>query len=289
MLRDSERENDTDLFRAASQLSLLLFAKTNSYKYVRMGVSYWCWWQCASDSDKSLYKKFFFTKKTADGRTIWADRFIEWFNLDMRKYLGKHAKPNQEMLVTKTALLIKERRRWKAGNSSDSRESDPLNAALPDKSIAVSRIFCHQLDLLSRWNIWGANGEPRVGSASATTEATSFTNPLGNYPLNTQLLFDITAVDKRLSEYFDHRFIQGNDTNAVSLRMTPVKVSDVKDARIAEFTRQTSTDVKELDKVSTKLFLRERLIVLRTAFTNLAAEFPVATNFVSYYSLYENL
>lgn len=36
MIRDSERENDPELFRTGATLAMLLFAKTNATKYIRI-------------------------------------------------------------------------------------------------------------------------------------------------------------------------------------------------------------------------------------------------------------
>jgi hypothetical protein len=99
VIRDSEPENNPDLCRAGARLALLLRAKTHAIKHVRMGVQHWVWWHCSSDADKMPHDKFCWTKKKTNGRTIWFDRFVEWFNKDVRECLGEHAKPNQELLL----------------------------------------------------------------------------------------------------------------------------------------------------------------------------------------------
>jgi hypothetical protein len=75
---------------------MLIFAKTHCTRYVRMGLEMFIRSMIESEADKRIFDKFLFTKKTADGRHIWFDWFVEWVNKDIRFYLGKYAKPNQE-------------------------------------------------------------------------------------------------------------------------------------------------------------------------------------------------
>jgi hypothetical protein len=76
IIRDSEVENDPELYRTGARFAMLLFVKTHAPKYIRMGVSYWIWWRCSSEADRLLYDNFFFTKKTVNGQSIWCDRFV---------------------------------------------------------------------------------------------------------------------------------------------------------------------------------------------------------------------
>ena len=102
----------------------------------------------------------------------------------------------------------------------------------------MSAIFCHQLDLIDCWNIWGS-GDPLVGKEGNTVEPSCFMDPSGKHPLNINLLFDIKAAEKTLCEYFEknhlleeenrvHRSEKGD--NGVSLRATPARVSNVDQA-----------------------------------------------------------
>ena len=183
---------------------MLLFVKAHAPKYVRMGVCFWIWWYCSSEADRVLHDEYFFTKKTADGRFIWCNRFVEWFNKDVREYLGKHAKPNQELLVTRTAMLLKERKRWKAAASNQQRTNKRAERNIDEpveKSLAISPIFCSQMDLIAQWNIWG-EGDVLVGKGESTVAPYCFSDPSGKHQLNINLLFDISAAGKTLVDYF---------------------------------------------------------------------------------------
>ena len=90
-------------------LATLLFAKTHKTKYIKIAFEAFIWWQTSSEADKKIKDKFYFTKTTKNGKTIFFDRFVEWINKEVRRYLGKYAKPNQELLMMRTILLLKEK------------------------------------------------------------------------------------------------------------------------------------------------------------------------------------
>jgi hypothetical protein len=199
MFRDSEQENDAELFRSAAKLSMLLFVKTNALKYARMGIYYWVKWETASDADKLLHDSLFFTKKTVNGKTKFCDAFQERYNKDVREYLGKHAKPNQELLCIHTSLLLKERKQFCQGLATVSTSKNPSL----EKTFAMSVIFLQQLDLIERWNVWG-EGPVRVGEQGKEAVAAQlFSDPTGITHLNYNILFEISAGEETLMQYFE--------------------------------------------------------------------------------------
>jgi hypothetical protein len=270
VIRDSEKENDPDLYRAGARLALLLYVKTHAIKYVRMGVQYWVWWHCSSEADKILHDKFYWTKKTTNGRTIWFDRFVEWFNKDVREYLGKYAKPNQELLLQRTALLTRERKRARVGAPTKRPE-----VTQEEKTLAISPIFCSQMDLIDQWNLWG-DGPVLVGKAMDLEPPTRFTDPSGKNALNVNMLFDVSSAEKTLMAYFEYSSLEGavhkvsRSEKEVSLRMTPATLEDIKQARSDELKRLTSTDTDALMAVTTVAYLKARLQQLLDKYAYLA-------------------
>jgi hypothetical protein len=100
--------------------------------------------------------------------------------------------------VTRTSVLMKERKHWKAAATDQRRVNQRkiyANQQHHEKSIAVFPIFCHKLDLLDRWNIWG-DDSPLVGKEGATVIPNCFLDPSGTHELNTQLLFDILSAEE---------------------------------------------------------------------------------------------
>lgn len=282
MIRDSEREGkkgNLELFRIGAKLSLLLFARTHATKYVRMAVEYWIWWRCSSDADKKLYQEFYYTKQTVNGTPIWVDRFVEWMNKDLREYLGKYAKPNQELLLRRASLLLKDRKRDRTelNRLFGITERGELGANREEKKLAISVIFCHQLDLIDKLNLWG-DGAVKVGKGNCFEEPRQFTDPSGEHELNTESLFDISGAEEAIMAYFDFNSLSGElnqvgrSEKDVSLRMTPVLLAEVEQSRKDELNRRTSHNRDLLGSLTTKAYLTSRLTELREEFPFLCTE-----------------
>jgi hypothetical protein len=166
-------------------------------------------------------------------------------NRDLREYLGKYAKPNQEMLLRWATLLLKERKQERAKltqifsqRRANNRESE--------KKVAISVIFCHQMDLIGKLNLW-SEGPIKVGKGAALTfeKPQQFTDYSGEFPLSKGSLFDISGAEEATMAYFEHSGLTGN-VNQVSrskklalLGMTPVLLSGVKQAREDEIYHRT--------------------------------------------------
>ena len=226
------------MFQIGAKLSLLLFAQTHATKYVRMAVECWIWWRCSSDVDKKLNQEFFYTKQTVNGTPIWVDRFVEWMNKDLREYLGKYAKPNQELLLWRAALLLKDRKQdrtelnWLFGIPEKQPGVPEANTEEKNK-LAISVIFCHQLDLIDKLNLWG-DGAVKVGKGNTFEEPMSFADPSSENELNTESLFDISGAEEAIMAYFYFNSLSRELNQVsrlekdVSLRMTPVLLAEVK-------------------------------------------------------------
>ena len=157
IIQQSKGWNNPELYRTGATLALLLFAKTHCKKYIRIAFDVLVWWQTRSDTDKKLKDSFYFTKRIKGGKTILFDRFVEWINKEIRSYVRKYKKPNQELLMIRTSLLLKERlqqREEDAPASSRHKLRHCDTCITSKKDIAVSPIFCSQLCLISSYNFW---------------------------------------------------------------------------------------------------------------------------------------
>lgn len=272
LIRDSESENDPELYRAGATLSMLLFAKTNSTKYVRMGIEDFIWWQTSSEADRKLYNAFYFTKKTTSGKHIFFDRFVEWVNKDVRFYLGKYAKPNQERLMQRTMLLLKRNKSMRRDDAVQSNLQQQNHHARPaaggNEEIATSPIFCQQLALVYKHNYWG-QGPVLVGKNEDMRPPRTFTDPSGEHNLNRNLLFDISAAEEALQIVFQECKLSDDPKRHTEmdsfLRSTPVLLKEVSEERKQELIRLTSTDKGRLKAASTASFLQNRITQLRDA------------------------
>ena len=138
--------------------------------------------RCSPDADGTLHNKFCWTKKTTDGRTTCFDRFVEWFNNNVRECLGKRAKLNQELLLQRTALLTRERKR-------------PAEAVQEEKTLAVSPAFCSQTDLIDEWSLLG-QGPVLLGKAMEQEPPRRAADPSGKNALHVIALFDVSSAEE---------------------------------------------------------------------------------------------
>ena len=169
--------------------------------------------------------------------------------------------------------MTKERRRWKATAAAKRRGGEDKSGSQNnvEKSLAVSPIFCHQMILIDQWNLWGT-GPVFVGSGENLEEPKGFCDPSGKNPLYPNILFDVSSAQDTLMAYLEHNHLQ-EDSNtvhrsekAVSLRMTPALLRDVKQARLDEFERLTSTDKDKLVTLTTVEYLKTQLVQLRARY-----------------------
>jgi hypothetical protein len=154
---------------------------------------------------------------------------------------------------------------------------DP-EAANSDKTIAVSPIFCSQLDLIERLNVWG-EGPVLVGKKGQEEEAQQFIDPMGKQQgLNIDILFDISGGMEQLHEYFETTRLTGDLENlgdaekAIKLTVTPVKICEMDEQRKVELARLTSTSSSLLENHLTVALMKARLRMLQEKYDYLSAE-----------------
>jgi hypothetical protein len=195
---------------------------------------------------------------------------------DLREYLGKHAKHNQELLLTRTAMLLEERKRdrkeTRIFTSQDTRtKSDHTK-------LAISPILCHQLILIEKIGLWKGEDDIYVGSKDTWKAQTILTDPSGENELNVQILFEISQAEKQIMDYFDTYYLSGElnqvarSEKDVSFRKTPVLLESVTQARNDEVTRQTSTEPKTLEALCTKEYMQSELLSLCNQFETVERE-----------------
>ena len=80
-IQDSDKagtNGDVPLFLTCLRFSLPLFAITHAINYCHLVCDFLEWYELASDAEKLLFEKFFYTKLSVNGKPIWADRGVEW-------------------------------------------------------------------------------------------------------------------------------------------------------------------------------------------------------------------
>ncbi len=124
---------------------------------------------------------------------------------------------------------------------------------------------------VNKLNLWG-DGAVKVGKDNCFEEPRQFTDPSGEHELNTESLFDISGTEEAIMAYFDLNSLSrelnqvGRSETDVSLRMTPVLLAEVKQARKDELTHRTYHSRDLLGSLSTKAYLTSRLKELLRSF-----------------------
>jgi hypothetical protein len=72
----------------------------------------------------------------------------------------------------------------------------------PEKKLAISVIFCHQMNLIDKLNLW-SEGPVLVGKGNVFEEPQQFTDPSGENHLNTESLFHISSEEAAVMAYFE--------------------------------------------------------------------------------------
>jgi hypothetical protein len=99
--------------------------------------------------------------------------------------------------------------------------------------------------------------------------------------LNVDLLFDISAAEKPLTEYFQHNHLNEetsdratrSEKHGVSLKATPITVAQINTSQEEEVTRQTSCSALALMKCATVGYMKQRLDALRNRYRYLERKF----------------
>jgi hypothetical protein len=129
MIRDSEKTGekgcDPNLYRAALRYVAALFSTTDAFNYVRILADLAISFHCSSDMETTVWDAFVFTQQTVNDKRIWSDQGVEWLLKDVRAWLLKHARPNQEALLTRLVLnLVDKKRSRMAGGESSKAKTD---------------------------------------------------------------------------------------------------------------------------------------------------------------------
>jgi hypothetical protein len=185
--------------------------------------------------------------------------------------------PNQIKNANATNCHAFERKRQRREDSNRVHDRNKQNhfdrPDVVEKQIAVSPIFCQQLVLIDRHNYWG-EGSILVG-VDKMVEPSSFCNPTGIDSLNTEVLFDISAAEDALQIVFQECFL-GDPENCKEfsamdshLKKTPTKAMDIAQTKVDELTRLTSTNRIDLEKLTTKTFLKQRAVFLKETYPHI--------------------
>eukprot|EP00978_Attheya_sp_CCMP212_P027337 scaffold91542_cov48-Attheya_sp.AAC.4 len=270
MLRDSERTGEKGsnpkLYRVAQKYALLLYATTNSYKYLRILANEAVNWHCASEADKAIFDAYLFTSETVNGKKIWIDKSVEWMMKDLRVVFGKHMKPHHELLLTRHALMLNE---FKKSRASGQTEHSPTRDSSETKQIAVTDVFCAVALYMHESNVFG-NGKVQYGTLDRAFKEKSGGSSEdmfsldGNISLSNEFLFMHSISIDRVLKYFYKWYSETTGAvkrpnKEVEVRRIRVMMEDIEAAAKLNGILYTSTSVSQLKR---KEFTKDDIVQL---------------------------
>ena len=212
MMVDSEKtgvdgcRNNPSLFRAGMKLSMLFYCVTNSFKYVRSISDFHVWWKCASEADRKIWEEFIFCAETADGKSIFLDRYQEWMVRGLRDSLGKFQLRDMCTKMVQAVASLNGREKVKKEmrqRTKGGAHSDPTT-----DSVEVGYVFVLTYLELKKIKLW-RRGEKRTYINGRPTDENAFYDISGKTALNPEVISLISIAMARLREYARKYYIQG--------------------------------------------------------------------------------
>ena len=254
--------------------STLLYAVTNATNYVPLNTAERVRWACASEAERRVHEEFVFTKLTANGRSIFADRWFEWSQRDIRLFVGKLVyrgyKTRLRRVVKALPHLVQLRQRATRINGSGSLvhphanvgRRDVAAATAEQAAVAASRCtigttpaFKLTLLALQKTKLWERGATVRDVKGNAPSPGSDFVS-LDGKPLNPALLGAMDEGRRRLAVYYrifylDTQHAVERPAKAASFALIPALSSEIASAATNERTRTRSQDSADIEALMT--------------------------------------
>lgn len=262
MMRDSKRKGprkdlkcNPDLYRSACRLSLLLFANTHSYKYIRILWETLIDWDCSSELDKEIYDALVFCQETVNGKMVWHDENVEWIMKDVRSWLGKHVQANMESVLTNLVLQLADLKKARTADVPTSAiVSETTSENAPQlKELAGTKAFVSTMVWQDTHNIWGPGPiKYSNGNESKGYKGNKFYDITGENELNWGILrFRPEGIDRNRRYGNEYYFVGERNqvtrpNKKVNLRSIPVLAKSIRKQKELDEIFFRSMDPEEL-------------------------------------------
>ena len=161
-IRDSEKagtNGDVPLFLTCLRFSLPLFAITHAINYCHLVSDFLEWHKLSSDAERILFKHFFYTNLSVNGKPIWADRGVEWTVGHIRKFMGRRIRQHNhdeaiERLVSDLPFRMQSKKNLESIMNMN-REESYSSVDWNEQKFQIGPAFLHTRVALSETNIWG--------------------------------------------------------------------------------------------------------------------------------------
>mmetsp|Transcript_28213 Transcript_28213/g.62819 ORF Transcript_28213/g.62819 Transcript_28213/m.62819 type:complete len:1114 (+) Transcript_28213:276-3617(+) len=275
MMDDAIRQCDGDEYAAAMKISASLFFAGHSTKYAVIISEFVVWWYCASDAARLLYAKGMMTRKTQHGDYKPTDEYFEWFQKDIRSFLGKFMRVNTETDLAEVCATMEERIDIRDRFSVGTKERVKTNRLIVSESFCQSYIYCENLCLWEWDEQVQAHWPGKYDKGTTPIPDYEFTSACGDHTeCNTDVLFAASTGLQRFMAYLLEFKIRGElfqperPETSVSLDFIHPLTSQKDERHKKEIRRCASTTTKTLDADYTSDELKDQLILANPLLTD---------------------
>lgn len=267
MIRDSEKVG-VELFLTCLRFSLPLFAVTHATNYCHLVCDFLEWYKMASDAEKVLFKNFYYTKLSPEGKPIWVDRGVEWTVRHLRMFLGHRVRAHNhdrmiERAVSQIPFRIKAKKEVRQTLGIDTDDSY-TTAEWNNQTFKLGKAGLHTKVALIETNFWGPGelvGELRCNTSDSLVLADD--DGL-EHKMNSALLGAFGMGLQRIQAYYVQHHIfnryektRSEQDNSLKLLSTTHgrQINDIETTKIV----QLSVDYDKLYNAS-RVFPRPKVI-----------------------------
>ena len=237
MIRDTEKtgkNGDVRLFLSTLRLSLALFSITHATNYCHLVAEFLEWWELASDAERLLFEKFYYTKISPCGKPIWVDRGVEWTVRHIRGFLGHRVRPaNHDSVIERVVSEIP----WRTRAKRDFRcilgtenQAEYSYGDWNEKSFVLGDAFYETRVALDATNFWGPG--PLEGELECEQEGTyvlhdSSSKNDGNEKLISSSILEgfkigiNRGIDYFIEHHLENRYIKKRSEVNATLKLLP--------------------------------------------------------------------
>ncbi len=166
LLQLAEETSDAEMFVTGMKFASLLYTTAHATKYTEIAADFLVWWRCASDADKVFFAKKIMTKKTPTGKSIFADRFVEWMIRDLRGGIGKHYRRGTDAALQRRTCLMSLQKEFENAFKEDEKDNDSSPQSSQRK---VGKAFCYTFVYLVQGKLWKMTNQNETSSTSSST------------------------------------------------------------------------------------------------------------------------
>jgi hypothetical protein len=222
MLADTEDTSDAELGSTCQRFAAILCSVTHAIKYMRIITNEQERLALASKAEKLIHALYLYTRPTRHQKRIWSDRMMEWFQKDIRYFLGKVWRVNMrsevEHVVRNLPELLKRKSQPRRGD-----QTTPTTSRESLHETPLSNVFKEAYLFIEARQVWGGplglespplymkKTKSSVGGAARSTLTELMKNQaFSGEVVNDKHVNHITIGTERVKAYADKFMVPGD-------------------------------------------------------------------------------